>query len=46
MVKGYCVRCKETREMKDLEPFTMKNDRKATKGKCSVCDCKMCKIGG
>lgn len=34
---GYCVKCKEKREMKDEEVVTMKNGRKATKGKCSVC---------
>lgn len=45
MVEGYCVRCHEKREMKDIEKVTMKNGRPATKGRCVKCDCKMCKIG-
>ena len=45
MVEGYCVKCKEKREMKDTEKITMKNGRPATKGRCTTCDCKMFKIG-
>jgi hypothetical protein len=34
---GYCVKCKEKREMANEEQVEMKNGRKAMKGKCSVC---------
>ena len=36
--KGYCVKCKEKRDMKDdAQMVEMKNGRKAMKGTCSVC---------
>ena len=41
MAKGYCVKCKEKQEMKDEEPTTMKNGRKALRGVCKVCGTKM-----
>lgn len=43
---GYCVKCrvKEGREMTDVEIVTMKNGRKAAKGKCSVCGTGMYRI--
>lgn len=43
---GYCVKCKEKREMQDATEVTMKNGRKAMKGKCGVCGCGMYKIMG
>jgi len=45
-VMGYCVKCRDKagREMKDVEKVTMKNGRKAAKGKCSVCGTGMYKI--
>ena len=42
---GYCVKCKQTRTMKNAEQFTMKNGRPATRGLCEVCNTKMTKIG-
>ena len=44
--KGYCVKCKASREMKDEQKVTMKNKRLAMKGKCSVCGTGMYKILG
>lgn len=44
--KGYCVKCKSKKEMKDEEKVTMKNGRKAMKGKCSTCNTGMYKILG
>ena len=43
---GYCVKCRDKagREMKDVEVVTMKNGRKAAKGKCAVCGTGMYKI--
>lgn len=45
-ITGYCVKCrvKEGREMKDVEEVTMKNGRRAAKGKCTVCDTGMYRI--
>jgi len=41
---GYCVKCKAKKEMKDTQNVTMKNGRKAMKGKCTSCDTGMYKI--
>ena len=38
MAQGYCMKCKVKREIKDVVETTMKNGRKANKGKCPVCD--------
>lgn len=43
---AYCMKCKQKREMKDTQTVTMKNGRKALKGKCSVCGTGMYKILG
>ncbi len=45
-VKGYCVKCKAKREMKNPKLITMKNKRKAMKGTCPKCGTGMFKIGG
>ncbi|MEM3126929.1 MAG: DUF5679 domain-containing protein [Candidatus Woesearchaeota archaeon] len=44
--KGYCVKCKAKSEMKDAKQVTMKNGRKAMKGKCAKCGTGMYKILG
>ena len=31
---GYCLKCRESREMQEAEQITMKNGRPATRGKC------------
>ena len=46
MVQGYCVKCKKKQEMKDAKEVTMKNGRKAMKGKCPVCSTGMYRIMG
>lgn len=46
MAEGYCVKCKEKREMMEPEEVEMKNKRKALKGTCSVCGTKIFKILG
>jgi uncharacterized protein DUF5679 len=43
---GYCVKCKNKREMKGERQIIMKNGRPATTGTCTVCGTKMFKIGG
>jgi len=44
-MEGYCMKCKEKREMKDVEAVTMKNGKPASQGKCPVCGTKIFKIG-
>ena len=44
--KGYCVKCKDKKVMKDAKTVTMKNKRKAMKGKCVTCGTGMYKILG
>ncbi|MFH1339005.1 MAG: DUF5679 domain-containing protein [Candidatus Omnitrophota bacterium] len=46
MATGYCVKCKSSKEMKDEQQVTMKNGRKALKGKCPVCGTSMFRILG
>ena len=45
-MEGYCLKCKAKKEMKDTSEITMKNGRKAMKGKCPDCDTGMFKILG
>ena len=44
-MEGYCLKCRERREMKDTEAIVMKNGRPATRGVCTVCGTSMFKIG-
>jgi len=46
MTEGYCVKCKARREIVDAVEETMKNGRKAIKGKCPTCSTVMFKILG
>jgi Zn finger protein HypA/HybF involved in hydrogenase expression len=46
MAEGYCVKCKEKREMKEPEEVVMKNKMKAMKGTCPKCGTKIFKITG
>ncbi len=46
MAKGYCVKCKTQREIKNAKDITMKNGRKAIKGECPNCGTKVFRIGG
>lgn len=43
---AYCMKCKKKQEMKETATVTMKNGRKALKGKCTVCGTGMYKILG
>lgn len=43
---AYCMKCKATREMKNPQTVTMKNGRKAKKGKCPICGTGMYQILG
>ena len=45
-MEGYCVKCKSKKEIKEPVEVTMKNGRKATKGKCPTCGTGMFRILG
>lgn len=45
-IKGYCVKCRTQREIKDAKRVTLKNGKPAMKGKCPVCGTGMFRIGG
>ena len=42
---GYCLKCRESREIRGARPVTMKNGRPATRGSCGVCGATMFRIG-
>lgn len=46
MPEGYCVKCKAKKEISNAVEETMKNGRKAIKGKCPTCGTVMFKILG
>ena len=46
MSEGYCVKCKARKEIVGGVEETMKNGRKAIKGKCPTCGTVMFKILG
>jgi hypothetical protein len=46
MVEAYCVKCKAKKEMKEPQEVTMKNKRKAMKGKCPDCGTSLFRIMG
>jgi hypothetical protein len=46
MAEGYCVKCKAKKEIVDAVEETMKNGRKAIKGKCPTCGTVMFKMLG
>lgn len=46
MADAYCVKCKAKHPMSDALEVTMKNGRKAVKGKCPVCGTVMFKMLG
>ena len=43
---GYCLKCREHREMQQAEEVTLKNGRLATRGKCDECGTTMFRMGG
>ena len=43
-VVGYCVKCKGSRNMVQVQIVTTQNNRKAAKGKCPVCGTTMNKF--
>jgi len=45
MTTGYCVKCRDKREMQGTSAITMKNGKPAVKGTCPTCSTKMFRIG-
>ena len=45
MTEGYCVKCREKREMSEEERVTTKAGKPAIKGKCPECGTTMFKLG-
>lgn len=45
-MQGYCMKCREKREMKEPKEVTLKNGREAMQGLCSVCGTKITVMGG
>lgn len=45
-MEAYCVKCKAKKEITDAKEVTMKNGRKAIKGKCPTCGTSMFRITG
>lgn len=44
MVQGRCMKCKEQKDMKDVEMHKTARGGFMAKGKCVDCGCGMCKI--
>lgn len=42
---GYCMRCRESKDIQEAQQVTMKNGRPATRGKCGECGATMFRIG-
>lgn len=43
-MEGYCVKCREKRDIKDGKQVELKNGRAAVQGLCSVCGTKIMKF--
>lgn len=44
-MEAYCFKCRTKREIKNPQSVTLKNDRPATRGVCSICSTKLYRIG-
>ena len=44
-IQGYCLKCREKREMKDVQQMTLKNGREARQGTCATCGTKITVMG-
>ena len=45
MTIGYCVKCRDKREIQGTSAITMKNGKPAVKGTCPTCSTSMFRIG-
>jgi hypothetical protein len=44
-MQGYCLKCREKREIKEVQAVTLKNGRAARQGTCVVCGTKITVMG-
>ncbi len=44
-MEGFCLKCRQKREMQNAEQVVLKNGRPATQGLCPVCGTKITVIG-
>ena len=44
-MQGYCMKCREKRELNDVQQVTLKNGRAARQGTCAVCGTKVTVMG-
>ena len=42
---GYCMKCRESRDIQEAQQVIMKNGRPATRGKCGECGTTIFRIG-
>lgn len=45
MAQAYCVKCRQSQEIKNPTQVTLKNGRPATQGTCPTCNTKIFRIG-
>lgn len=45
-MEGYCLKCKQSREMKNEQEQVSERGMRMMKGQCTVCGTKMAKILG
>ena len=45
LMEGFCLKCRQKREVKNAEQVVLKNGRPATQGSCPVCGTKITVIG-
>jgi hypothetical protein len=45
MTIGYCVKCRDKRDISGAKPYTMKNGKPAIKGTCPTCKTAIFRIG-
>lgn len=44
-MQGYCVKCRDRREINNAKQVTLRNGRPATEGTCPRCGTRMFRIG-
>jgi hypothetical protein len=44
-MQGYCMKCREKRDLNDVQQVTLKHGRAARQGTCAVCGTKVTVMG-
>jgi hypothetical protein len=45
MTQGFCMKCRDKRDLTEVKAIVMKNGHPAIQGKCSVCGTRVFRIG-